>query len=264
MMIKSKAKHQGIKARKTLALCAIFAGVAGLASGSAFAQDSSTRVYKYTDEASVKDWPALIFESKGRTYFKVERNSPKPRISAVSHCKENIVVDQKEIDGYIVVPSVHENYLLTLPGKQIVSSYTGPKKITATEAPADFAQCAAKAAASVAAAKQVVQAQQVTAVTPEVKKPSPVAPVKKNFAVKLTDGTIYGALQRWSKESGWQLSWEAERDFAVNLEATYEGDYETSIGQLMETLGRSQYPLRACTFDNKVVRVVHKSKSCDE
>jgi len=94
-------------------------------------------------------------------------------------------------------------------------------------------------------------------------KPLPVI-AEKAWDIRLTDKTIYGAMKRWSKTAGWQLMWDTEgNDFPVIAEATYNGEFDLAVAGVMASLQRSQFPLRACLYDNRAVRVIHKSKRCE-
>lgn len=94
----------------------------------------------------------------------------------------------------------------------------------------------------------------------------PVTPAKADqvWQIRISDETVFGAIKRWSKIAGYQLSWETDnRDFPAQLEASYPGDFEQAVGGVMASLERSQYPLRACLFDN-AIRVIHKAKRCED
>jgi hypothetical protein len=95
---------------------------------------------------------------------------------------------------------------------------------------------------------------------------APVAPTpasKKTWEVRLTDGTVYGTLKRWSKDAGMQLMWETENhDLRLRGQATYSGDFDVAIHELMQSVEHSDYPMRACIYDNGAVRIVHTKKSC--
>jgi hypothetical protein len=89
------------------------------------------------------------------------------------------------------------------------------------------------------------------------------APAEKAWDIRLADKTIFSAMKRWSKTAGWQLMWDTEgNDFPVIAEATYKGEFDAAVGGVMASLQRSQFPLRACLYDNRAVRVIHKSKRC--
>lgn len=82
--------------------------------------------------------------------------------------------------------------------------------------------------------------------------------------IKLSDKTIYGAMKRWAKTASWQLMWDTEgNDYPVIAEASYKGQFDVAIGGVMASLARSQYPLRACLYENRAVRIIHKSKRCE-
>ncbi|QOU76433.1 Toxin co-regulated pilus biosynthesis protein Q (plasmid) [Janthinobacterium sp. HH102] len=85
----------------------------------------------------------------------------------------------------------------------------------------------------------------------------------KVWSIRKTDGSIFKALSRWSKDAQWQLQWETDKkDFPVIFEANYSGEFEDGILGVMTSLKNSQYPLRACFYNNNAVRIIHKSKDC--
>lgn len=81
------------------------------------------------------------------------------------------------------------------------------------------------------------------------------------FAIKAADQTLSKALERWCRLLGCQLIWSVEKDFPV-IPAQYNEDFEASIKQVVLDTKRSEYPIRACIYENQVVRIVHASKSC--
>lgn len=91
--------------------------------------------------------------------------------------------------------------------------------------------------------------------------PAPAA--KKTWEVRVSDGTVYGTLKRWSKDAGMQLMWETENhDLRLRGQATYTADFDVAVYELMKSVEHSDYPLRACIYDNGAVRIVHTKKSC--
>jgi len=127
-----------------------------------------------------------------------------------------------------------------------LSSKVQPKEpatvVASAASPAAGSALAAPAAAPVAASKVI----------------------EKAWDIRLTDKTIFGAMKRWSKTAGWQLMWDTEgNDFPVIAEATYNGEFDVAVAGVMGSLQRSQFPLRACLYDNRAVRVIHKSKRCE-
>ena len=61
-------------------------------------------------------------------------------------------------------------------------------------------------------------------------------------------------LLRWTREAGWQLVWEAERDFAIDAQVALQGSFLQALGQAMATLSDSDFPLQATA--NTATRVV--------
>ncbi len=88
--------------------------------------------------------------------------------------------------------------------------------------------------------------------------PSPPSPI---WAVAAADEMLSTALARWSRSAGWQLAWHAPRDLPA-FRVSYEGSFEFALEHLMRDTQHGAYPLHACIYDNKVVRVLHISQSC--
>ncbi|MEJ2802739.1 toxin co-regulated pilus biosynthesis Q family protein [Comamonadaceae bacterium PP-2] len=74
------------------------------------------------------------------------------------------------------------------------------------------------------------------------------------WSVLLSDRTLYQVLLRWTREAGWQLVWEAERDFAIDAQVALQGSFLQALGQAMATLSDSDFPLQATA--NTATRVV--------
>nr|WP_297529155.1 toxin co-regulated pilus biosynthesis Q family protein [uncultured Roseateles sp.] len=70
------------------------------------------------------------------------------------------------------------------------------------------------------------------------------------------DGTVHQALQRWSREAGWQLVWEVERDFPIDAEVTLRGNLLDVLNQTMAALRDTDFPLQArIQAETRVVRI---------
>jgi hypothetical protein len=53
------------------------------------------------------------------------------------------------------------------------------------------------------------------------------------------------ALMRWAQQAGWQIVWEADRDFTIESSLHLSGDFIKSVGAVMQSLATSDYPLQA-------------------
>lgn len=76
----------------------------------------------------------------------------------------------------------------------------------------------------------------------------------------LTDRRLSIVLQRWSAQAGWQLVWEAERDFPIEVQAELTGTFVEVLAELMNSLADTDYPLQAVMNPrNRVVRIRHRA-----
>lgn len=76
------------------------------------------------------------------------------------------------------------------------------------------------------------------------------------WAFTHADGTVHQALQRWTREAGWQLVWEVERDFPIDAEVTLRGTFLDALDQTMAVLRDTDFPLQArVQAESRVVRV---------
>lgn len=82
-----------------------------------------------------------------------------------------------------------------------------------------------------------------------------------DWRITPTDNTISAALTRWGSQAGYQVVWQAEKDLPA-FGAVYSGGFEAVIESLMNDTVHSGYPLHACLYDNKVVRILHITQSC--
>lgn len=79
------------------------------------------------------------------------------------------------------------------------------------------------------------------------------------WRMEATDGTLKGALQRWSQAAGWQLVWELPVDFAVEARAQVPGAFEDAVAAVMRSMEQSEMPMKAVFYrGNKVLRVIAK------
>lgn len=89
------------------------------------------------------------------------------------------------------------------------------------------------------------------------------APLTKVWEVRASDITLYGTMKRWSKDAGMQLIWETENhDLRLRGLASYAVDFDVAVVELMKSVQFSDYPMRACIYENGSLRVVHTKKSC--
>ena len=92
------------------------------------------------------------------------------------------------------------------------------------------------------------------------------AQIGTRFKFETTDLSFKQALTRWAKMEGWQVAWEVEKDFPGRLYAEFPNQFEEAVHLATNAYLNSDYPIKACGYDNKVVRVVRylgNDKECD-
>jgi hypothetical protein len=94
-------------------------------------------------------------------------------------------------------------------------------------------------------------------------KANPAMSASRLFDIRLEDETLYLALRRWSAESMFQLVWNAGKDFPAHKTRYIAGSFEQAVEYVMADTASSAYPLHACAYPNRVMRVLHISQSCE-
>jgi hypothetical protein len=83
------------------------------------------------------------------------------------------------------------------------------------------------------------------------------AEVNRTWEVRLQDVSVRRLLQRWAQDAQYQLTWEAARDFPVQVELVIEGDFRNAVGTVMEALSTTDYPVQALiNSDLRQMRVI--------
>jgi hypothetical protein len=85
----------------------------------------------------------------------------------------------------------------------------------------------------------------------------------RQFDIRQEDETLYLALRRWSAESKFQLVWNAGKDFPAHQTRYVADSFEQAVEQVMADTELSSYPLHACAYPNRLMRVLHISHSCE-
>jgi len=47
--------------------------------------------------------------------------------------------------------------------------------------------------------------------------------------LRANDVKLSAALERWARDAGWRMTWEAERDFDLVLQASFGGTFEQAL-----------------------------------
>lgn len=80
--------------------------------------------------------------------------------------------------------------------------------------------------------------------------------VPKHWLIDPVDVTLRQTLLRWSDSIGWQLIWEADKDFAIDARVELHATFKSALETVMLSLADSAYPLQASlNRDARIVRV---------
>ena len=86
---------------------------------------------------------------------------------------------------------------------------------------------------------------------------APAVSAQGHWQVNLSDQTMSIMLRRWAEQAGWQLVWEAERDYPIDSSFSLQGDFLTVLESVMRSVQRSDYPLQAMANPRtRVLRIV--------
>ncbi|MFP3645841.1 toxin co-regulated pilus biosynthesis Q family protein [Paraburkholderia hospita] len=110
------------------------------------------------------------------------------------------------------------------------------------------------------------QAPASTAVTPIVLPGTPASASAGvlSFAITPQDINLRNALDRWLQQQGWQLAWKIDDDLPLEFNATFSGDFDAVLTQVMRATNHMRTPTRVCVHTNNVVRVVARAANCQD
>jgi hypothetical protein len=78
----------------------------------------------------------------------------------------------------------------------------------------------------------------------------------QTWTLRTDERRLSQALQRWCSLAGWQLVWDAERDFPIEVDVQMQGHFSSALEWVMKSLQDSDHPLQAVmNAQTRVVRV---------
>lgn len=95
--------------------------------------------------------------------------------------------------------------------------------------------------------------------------PSPQA----SWDIQLSDITIANTFQRWSKQSGFKVKWDASKNILVGAPDTVTGSFEQAVAKVLASPGirNGDFPLEVCFYPNtpplaRITRRGEQEKEC--
>ncbi|BEV16237.1 toxin co-regulated pilus biosynthesis Q family protein [Herbaspirillum sp. DW155] len=81
-------------------------------------------------------------------------------------------------------------------------------------------------------------------------------PGVQQWQVRRADVSVRRMLQRWGHEAGWQLLWDAPRDFPIETELQLSGRIEQVVSAVVESLAVTDHPVQArINSELRIIRI---------
>lgn len=98
--------------------------------------------------------------------------------------------------------------------------------------------------------------------------PNPEPP-KRSWTLDVKDVNYFGAFQRWARDAGYQVRWDAEKHFVIEAVNTFSGSFEEAVTAVLDNpaVAFSKYPLEVCFYPNvpplaRITRKGAQEKEC--
>lgn len=90
----------------------------------------------------------------------------------------------------------------------------------------------------------------------------------QRWEVRLADINLHTTFQRWAREAGYRIKWDAHKHVLIDAPDVYAMDFEDAISTALSTPGIqfSEYPLEACIYPNTppLVRITRRGEQDKE
>jgi hypothetical protein len=93
---------------------------------------------------------------------------------------------------------------------------------------------------------------------------APASPSSLTLTITPQDINLRNALDRWLQQQGWQLAWKIDDDLPLEFNATFSGDFDSVLTQVMRATNHMRTPTRICEHTNNVIRVVARAANCQD
>lgn len=82
------------------------------------------------------------------------------------------------------------------------------------------------------------------------------------WTILLSDKTLYRTMRRWASEANYQLLWQVDRDYPIEVAVDFKGDLRQAVEQVVAGVALTDYPIQA--IFNTQARVVRVLRHMDE
>jgi Toxin co-regulated pilus biosynthesis protein Q len=147
-------------------------------------------------------------------------------------------------------------------------------QVLSATAPTQTSEGTAATGAATAAAGLTSSSIQVASMNPSMAVASVVLPSTASsgtvpagvlsLVITPQDVNLRNALDRWLQQQGWQLAWKIDDDLPLEFNATFTGNFNTVLTQVMQATNHMRTPTRVCEHTNNVIRVIARAANCQE
>ena len=82
-------------------------------------------------------------------------------------------------------------------------------------------------------------------------------PSVKTWSILVSDKTLYRTMRRWAQEADYQLMWQVDRDYPIEVDVAFNADFRKALEQVMAGVALTDYPIQALVNPSaRVLRVV--------
>ena len=82
-------------------------------------------------------------------------------------------------------------------------------------------------------------------------------PLVKKWSILMSDKTLYRTMRRWAQEADYQLMWQVDRDYPIEVDVAFNVDFRKALEQVMAGVALTDYPIQALVNPSaRVLRVV--------
>lgn len=79
----------------------------------------------------------------------------------------------------------------------------------------------------------------------------------RKWSILVSDKTLYRTMRRWAQEADYQLMWQVDRDYPIEVDVVFNTDFRKALEQVMAGVALTDYPIQALLNPSaRVLRVV--------
>ncbi len=79
----------------------------------------------------------------------------------------------------------------------------------------------------------------------------------RKWSILMSDKTLYRTMRRWAQEANYQLMWQVDRDYPIEVDVVFDVDFRKALEHVMAGVALTDYPIQALVNPSaRVLRVV--------